>query len=64
MEISGGADADLGGNLSGAYMKAGVNGKLDCAPLSIHANGNASLKLNLNGISNMQQLQLITKMAV
>ncbi len=45
MEISGGADADLGGNLSGAYMKAGVNGKLDCAPLSIHANGNASFKV-------------------
>ena len=45
MEISGGADANLGGNLSGAYMKAGVNGKLDCAPLSIHANGNASFKV-------------------
>lgn len=64
MEISGGADADLGGNLSGAYMKAGVNGKLDCAPLSIHAMVMHHLKLNLNGISNMQQLQLITKMAV
>lgn len=45
MEIDSGADANVGGNLTGAYMKAGLNGKLDCAPLKIHINGEASFKI-------------------
>ena len=45
MEIDSGADANVGGNLTGAYMKAGLNGKLDCAPLKIHVNGEASFKI-------------------
>lgn len=45
MEISGGTDVNVGGNLSGAYMKGGVNGKFDCSPLRIHTNGNAAFKI-------------------
>lgn len=48
VEVTGGGDVNLGGNLTGAYAKVGVNGSLDCALLNIHAKGDASLKLEFD----------------
>lgn len=48
VEVTGGGNANLGGNLSGAYAKLGVNGSLDCVLLDIHATGESSLKLEFD----------------
>ena len=48
MEVSGGADANLGGNLTGAYIGIGVNGKVKCPVLSINSEGEASVKVDFD----------------
>lgn len=48
MEISGGADANLGGNFTGAYIGLGVNGKLKCPILGINSEGESSVKIDFD----------------
>ncbi len=45
LEVAAGANVNVGGNLTGAYEKAALNGKIDCSPLKIHVNGEASIKI-------------------
>lgn len=48
LKISGGADANVGANLTGVYIGAGVNGKLKCSALDINYTGNASFKIEFD----------------
>lgn len=48
MKIKGGADANVGGNLTGAYLGAGINGELKCSPLDINYKGAASFKVEFD----------------
>ena len=48
LKVKGGADANVGGNLTGAYLGAGLNGELKCSALDINSKGEASFKIEFD----------------
>ena len=45
-EVKGSAAANLGGNFTERYIKIGVNGNVDMAPVDVHAKGDCKLTID------------------
>ena len=57
-EVNGSADANLGGNLTGGYIKLGVNGNVDMAPANVHAKGASKLAVDWDWDFNKAKVTL------
>lgn len=57
-EVKGSADANLGGNLTGGYIKLGVNGNVDMAPANVHAKGASKLAVDWDWDFNKAKVTL------
>lgn len=57
-EVKGKADANLGGNLTGGYIKLGVNGNVDMAPANVHAKGASKLAVDWDWDFNKAKVTL------
>ena len=57
-KVKGKADANLGGNLTGGYIKLGVNGNVDMAPANVHAKGASKLAVDWDWDFNKAKVTL------